>query len=156
LIPEFAYMRCSLPKHVKLKTWPWERGIYSAIWRDGDSTEQVKLKLKVQVELRVIGFNEGTGKNRGSLGSFQTASECGEVETNVNGRSTAMRKDVWNDLDSWRDAIICVDTNGLLTPKKAGGKHSLFLPIFVERRDDKRAADTLARIEDLIESAISA
>lgn len=127
-----------------------------AIWRDGDSTEQVKLKLKVQVELRVIGFNEGTGKNRGSLGSFQTASECGEVETNVNGRSTAMRKEVWSDLDSWRDAIICVDTNGLLAPKKSGGKHSLFLPIFVERRDDKRAADTLARIEDLIESAINA
>lgn len=127
-----------------------------AIWRDGDSTEQVKLKLKVEVELRIIGFNEGTGKNRGSLGSFQTASECGQVETNVNGRSDPMRRAVWADLDDWSDAIICVETNGLLAPKKAGAKHSLFLPIFVERRTDKRSADSLIRIEELIDSAIKA
>lgn len=29
LIPEFAYMRCSLPKHVDLDAWPWEDGVLS-------------------------------------------------------------------------------------------------------------------------------
>lgn len=127
-----------------------------AIWRDGDSTEQVKLKLKVEIEMRIVGFNEGTGKNRGSLGSFQTMSECGQVATNVNGRSDPMRRAVWSELEDWRDSIICVETNGLLAPKKAGDTHSLFLPVFVERRGDKRHADTLQRIEDIIEAATQA
>jgi DNA ligase-1 len=29
IIPEVAYMRCSLPHHVKLDEWSWEEGIYS-------------------------------------------------------------------------------------------------------------------------------
>ncbi len=35
LIPEFPYMRCSLPKAVKLNEWPWERGVYSQEKADG-------------------------------------------------------------------------------------------------------------------------
>lgn len=35
LIPEFPYMRCSLPKHVKLETWPWADGVISQEKADG-------------------------------------------------------------------------------------------------------------------------
>lgn len=35
LIPEFAYMRCSLPKDTKLKEWPWEQGVISQEKADG-------------------------------------------------------------------------------------------------------------------------
>lgn len=35
LIPEFAYMRCSLPKHVKLDKFDWARGVYSQVKADG-------------------------------------------------------------------------------------------------------------------------
>lgn len=35
LIPEFAYMRCSLPKDTKLKEWPWELGVLSQEKADG-------------------------------------------------------------------------------------------------------------------------
>lgn len=35
LIPEQPYMRCSLPKDVKLSGWPWEQGIYSQVKADG-------------------------------------------------------------------------------------------------------------------------
>lgn len=35
LIPEFAYMRCSLPKDVKFKEWAWEAGILSQEKADG-------------------------------------------------------------------------------------------------------------------------
>lgn len=35
LIPEFPYMRCSLPKHVKLETWPWAKGVFSQEKADG-------------------------------------------------------------------------------------------------------------------------
>lgn len=35
LIPEFPYMRCSLPKAVKLDTLSWEEGVYSQLKADG-------------------------------------------------------------------------------------------------------------------------
>ena len=35
LIPEFPYMRCSLPKHVKLEAWPWAKGVFSQEKADG-------------------------------------------------------------------------------------------------------------------------
>ena len=35
LIPEFPYMRCSLPKDVKLETWPWAEGVFSQEKADG-------------------------------------------------------------------------------------------------------------------------
>jgi DNA ligase-1 len=35
LVTQVPYMRCSLPKHTKLETWPWDKGIYSQIKADG-------------------------------------------------------------------------------------------------------------------------
>lgn len=35
LIPEFAYMRCSLPKDVKFDKWPWADGVFSQEKADG-------------------------------------------------------------------------------------------------------------------------
>lgn len=34
-IPEFSYMRCSLPKDAKLEEWPWATGVISQIKADG-------------------------------------------------------------------------------------------------------------------------
>lgn len=34
LIPEFPYMRCSLPKDVKLDKWDWKLGVYSQLKAD--------------------------------------------------------------------------------------------------------------------------
>jgi DNA ligase-1 len=34
-IPEFAYMRCSLPKDTNLAEWPWATGVFSQIKADG-------------------------------------------------------------------------------------------------------------------------
>ena len=42
----------------------------TAIWRDGTSKEQVKLKLELDCDLKVIGFEEGEGKFAGTLSSF--------------------------------------------------------------------------------------
>lgn len=35
LIPEFPYMRCSLPKHTDISNWDWAGGIYSQLKADG-------------------------------------------------------------------------------------------------------------------------
>ena len=123
------------------------------IWRDGDSKDQVKFKLKVAVELRVTGFNEGTGKNAGSLGSLQCESACGRLRVDVSGRGDDMRAQVWADKEDWMFAIVTVEFNMILEPAR-GEFYSLFLPIFVERRLDKDTADTLERIQAQFDAAV--
>ncbi|ABM97041.1 ATP-dependent DNA ligase [Methylibium petroleiphilum] len=125
-----------------------------AIWRDGDSKEQCKLKLEVVVELRVVGFNEGSGKNVGALGSFQCVSECGRLRVDVSGRGDKMRAEVWANREDWLDAIISVKANDIMEPESADGYFSLFLPIFQERRLDKKAADTFDRIREQFDEAV--
>lgn len=46
-IPEFPYMRCSLPKDVDLTTWPWEEGAISQEKADG---------MFANVDLEVSGY----------------------------------------------------------------------------------------------------
>lgn len=127
-----------------------------AIWRDGDSKEQCKLKLEVTVELRVVGFNEGTGKNVGALGSFRCESECGRLRVDVSGRGDQMRAEVWANRDDWLDAIISVKANDIMAPESADGYYSLFLPIFQDRRLDKKIADSLESIREQFEAAVKA
>lgn len=125
----------------------------AATWKDGTSKDQVKFKLEVPVELRVKGFNEGTGKFEGQLGSLRCESECGRLRVDVSGRGDAMRAEVWANKDSWLDAVVTVKSNGVILARDAE-HHSLFLPIFVERRTDKSAADTLEQINEQFTAAV--
>lgn len=128
----------------------------TAIWKDGTSPEQGKLKLEAPFELRVKGFNEGTGKYVGQLGSLICTSECGQLEVNISGRGDAMRAEVWANKDNWLESIITAKGNLIMEPSKEGDKHSIFLPIFLERRADKTQADTLGQIREQFEAAIAA
>lgn len=128
----------------------------TAIWKDGTSKEQIKLKLKVPVELRVKGFNPGSGKNEGKVGSLICHSECGELVTSVSCRGDKHRDDVTANPDNWLEAIVVVEGNAIMDPGESSDKHSLFLPIFVEKRTDKSEADDLGRIKVQFDNAIAA
>jgi DNA ligase-1 len=118
----------------------------SAIWTDGTSTEQIKLKGENDCELVVIGFKEGTGKFEGKVGSLTCTTECGELVVNVNLRSDAQRDSVD---DSWIGKIVQVLYCELIQDKK--GKYSLDLPRLSGEepiRWDKDSADTLEYLKD--------
>jgi DNA ligase-1 len=124
-------------------------------WKDGTSKEQVKMKLEVSVELRVVGFNEGRNKYVGMLGSLQCESECGKVKVNVAGFSDAQRQEIWDDQEGWLNGVITAKSNSIMPPENKE-HYSLFLPIFVEERLDKKKADTLEQIQAQFEAAVSA
>jgi DNA ligase-1 len=127
----------------------------TAEWKDGTSKDQVKLKLKFQVDLEVVDFNEGTGKYAGQLGSLVCRTSDGELEVNVSGRGDKMRAEVWANREDWRGAIITGEANAIM-PATRSEKHSLFLPIFIERRLDKKVADTLQRVQEQFDAAVAA
>lgn len=146
--------------HYKEKLAQGEEGTVlkhpDAIWKDGTSKDQVKLKLEVPVELRVVGFESGEigTKYEDSLGALVCESECLQLRVNVNGRTDAMRAEVWANKPDWLGAIVTVKSNEIMAPKKEGDLHSLFLPVFVERRLDKSKPDSLEEIKEQFAAAI--
>lgn len=128
-------------------------------WKDTSTGHKdiVKLKLKAPAEYRVKGFNMGNGKNAGKISSIIVATECEQMEFSVSCRGDAMIDDVTANFETkWRDSIITVEGNSIMEPEDPGEKHALFLPVFVERRDDRTAADTLQRVREQFIAAMEA
>jgi DNA ligase-1 len=115
----------------------------NAIWRDGTSKQQVKLKLEVDVDLEVVGFRAGEGKNAATFGSVLCRTACGQLEVAVSGFRDKVRKEIHESREKVLGSIMTVRANSIMVPQEDGALHSLFLPRFVELRIDKREADTL-------------
>ena len=52
LIPDHPYMRCSLPKDVKLNTWEWKEGVYAQLKADGSFQAATVVGGEVTMESR--------------------------------------------------------------------------------------------------------
>lgn len=109
----------------------------SSIWEDKRSTKQIKFKGWNECELRVVGWQEGTGKYVGMLGALQCCSEDGIIKVSVgSGFTDEDRKFITRDIIG---DIITVKYNSRIVD--VNGNESLFLPIFVEIREDKSVAN---------------
>lgn len=131
-----------------------------AIWKDGTSKEQVKLKLEVDVDLRVVQVLPGTPgtKNEGRAGSIQCETDCGKLQVNVAVKNEAMRDQIDQDWEAWPGRIMVVRANSIMTPSDSDEAHSLFLPRFVEAgaRTDKEVADDLETVKAIFRNAVEA
>lgn len=129
-----------------------------AIWKDGTSKEQVKLKLEFNVDLKVVGIAPGTPgtKTEGRAGALICESACGGLKVNVTVKNEAMRDDVDANPENWIDGIVPVTANDIMKPSESNELHSLFLPRLAEAaiRTDKTEADDLARILAQKEAAV--
>jgi hypothetical protein len=109
-------------------------------WEDKRVKHQVKMKAELEADLRVTGFLPGTGKYEGKIGSLLVESADGKVKSAV---GTGLDDEERSCAPSvFIGQIVAVKYNALIDDKKTGQK-SLFLPVFVEIREDKKVADTL-------------
>jgi ATP-dependent DNA ligase len=125
----------------------------AGVWRDSSSgtRDAVKVKLVFEAEYKVEGKYEGDGKAKGMLGGFNIATSDGLIKSNVgSGFSDKQRKEFWEaDTTDW---IITVEANDVIS-KSGSDTESLFLPIFSERRLDKKVADTRERVLAQLQAA---
>jgi DNA ligase-1 len=130
-------------------------------WRDTGSSgekDQVKLKLEFVVELRIkklLPASPGT-KHEATFGSLLCASECGGVEVGVSGMTDAMRFIISNDPRRFLESIVSVKANDIMYPEDGEDKHSLFLPIFMNLREEKSSADSLTEIIEQRQATLEA
>lgn len=120
----------------------------NGMWKDGTSKDCVKYKVEAELDMKVVGVVEGTGKYKGMLGALQLESECGLVKTDCGtGFSDKQRKVMLDNPPK----IVAIKANDLVDSKSKEG-YSLFLPVFLEERVDKSVADNIDRIREIFDS----
>jgi len=110
----------------------------NGVWEDKRAKHQIKFKGELECDLKIVAVEEGTGKYANMLGAIICESSDGIVKVNVgSGFNDDHRKNLWKE--NLIDKIVAVKYNSRI--KNKAGEESLFLPIFVEIRDDKDVAD---------------
>ena len=121
----------------------------SGVWEDKRAKHQIKFKGELECDLEILAVEEGTGKYAGRLGAVVCASrpEDGKrITVSVgSGFNDDHRTNLWDIRDSLIGKIVAVKYNMRIQNKQ--GEESLFLPIFVEVRDDKTIADSIGDIK---------
>lgn len=117
------------------------------IWNDTRVTDQIKFKSEKDCDLEIVELVEGTGKFVGMLGSILCKSSDGGVKVSVgSGFTEEERKDMWDNRHNLRGKIVTVLYNVRICDKNRA-EDSLFLPRFVELREDKNVANSSSEIE---------
>jgi hypothetical protein len=111
------------------------------IWEDKRVKHQVKMKAELEADLLVTGFTPGTGKYEGKIGSLEVQSADGKVKTSV-GTGLSDEERSLDFKKEFEGRIVAVKYNALISDKKTGAS-SMFLPLFVEIREDKDVADII-------------
>lgn len=105
-----------------------------------------KLKGILDCDLVVTGFTEGTGKREGFFGAMICESADGKLKVQVgSGFKDSELERVTANREAYIGRVAKVRYNGIITAKDSD-TYSLFLPRFVEFREDKNEADTLQKI----------
>lgn len=107
------------------------------IWEPKRSRALLKLKNEIECDLRITGYNYGTGKYEGLLGSLHCESEDAVIKVNVSGFDDTQRKTLTPENTVGK--IMTVRYNERISNKEGG--QSLFLPCMIEIREDKTVAD---------------
>lgn len=115
----------------------------TSIWENARSKFLIKMKAEETADLLCVGWNPGTGKYENHIGSLICESACGKLKVSIPGRGDEMRT---ADHKEYVGKIIEVQYNMRIT-KRNSDIHSLFLPKFVQVRDDKDVANTLEEIK---------
>jgi hypothetical protein len=116
----------------------------SAVWENKRAKHLIKFKGELECDLRVVDIQPGTGKYTGMLGALICESDDGVLKVDIgSGFKDFQRLDFTSD--SIVGKIVSVKYNARIKNKQ--GQESLFLPVFVEVREDKDTADSSKEIK---------
>lgn len=109
------------------------------------SKSWVKFKEVSDCDLEITGWYPGEGKREGYIGGFICTDSTKTLNVKIgSGFTDSDLKSLSSDPDSLIGKIAAVQYNVAITDKH--GNRSLFLPRFIEIRNDKDSADDLSKI----------
>lgn len=114
-------------------------------WENKRVKHQIKFKAELTADLRCVGWTEGTGKYAGMLGALNLKSGDDVITVDVGtGFTDEMRRTLTPENTIGK--IIEIKYNARIADKRTG-KESLFLPVFLNIREDKNHADSSLTIK---------
>ena len=127
---------------------------FNNTFKNGTSNTQLKIKLKVDAEMRITGFTEGTPgtKREGKIGAIQFANDEGTIKGQCSGFSDAELEEFSKNKDSLVGKIISVEFNDI-TKAENNEYYALSHPRFIEIRNDKSETDDLKKVIQLRDMA---
>ena len=127
---------------------------FNNTFKNGTSNTQLKIKLKVDAEMRITGFTEGTPgtKREGKIGAIQFANDEGTIKGQCSGFSDAELEEFSKNKDSLIGKIISVEFNDI-TKAENNEYYALSHPRFIEIRNDKNETDNLKKVIQLRDMA---
>lgn len=126
----------------------------SSLWKHGTANDIVKLKIKFSADYVITGAYEGEGKYKGMLGGISFATSDNLLQCNVGtGFNDKQRKELWEQRESLAGKVVEIEANDIVEDKQRKDIKSLFLPVFVEIRNDKNEADSMKRVEEQLQAA---
>jgi len=122
-------------------------------WKDGKPNWQVKMKLEISIDLRIIGFEYGTPgtKNENVISTIRMESSDGLLKTNPSGMKEDMMKMVTENQEDLMGTIAEIRCCGL--SQNSLGEWSTLHPSVVALRDDKDTCDSLQSAQEIEEMA---
>jgi ATP-dependent DNA ligase len=109
-------------------------------WEDKRVKHQIKFKGELECDLLCVDWQEGTGKNKGRLGALVLESSDGKIKVNVGSGFTDEQRDKYTKQNTL-GKVVAVKYNARIRDKNTN-EESLFLPVFLELREDKYVADS--------------
>ncbi len=112
-------------------------------WKNGKPTSQVKFKLEINLDLKIIGFQYGEKgtKNEHVISTLILESSCGKLKTNPSGMNEKMMADVTARQNELLGTVVEIRCCGLSQDSK--GNWSTAHPSVEELRTDKKTLDSL-------------
>lgn len=114
-------------------------------FRDHTSNEQLKLKLEMDIEVRCLGFTEGTKgtKRERTFGALVYSNDEGTIQGQCSGFTDAQLLDISNNRDDYIGQVLTVQFNDL-SKSRDKDYYALMHPRFITFRNDKNSTNTLA------------
>lgn len=119
---------------------------YDMVMKDGTSLEQLKMKLEIVLDMKMVGTKDGKKgtKREGKVGSIKFANDAGSIKGYASGFNDAMLDEITNNIDKYMGKVFSLTCNDITKGAK-NDFHALSHPRFDEWRNDKDTTDTLQR-----------
>jgi hypothetical protein len=128
----------------------------NGVFRDGSSKHQLKMKLEMDLEVRVTGFKEGKigTKRAETFGAINFETDDGMIKGSTSGFSDELLEQINSDRDSYVGKIMTVSCNDI-TKGRDSDHYALSHPRFKEFRNDRDDTDTLERAMEIKQMSMS-
>ena len=101
------------------------------------SSDLLKVKKMLDIDLEVVGYEEGSGNFSGMLGAFLVRYKEGNIVKVGSGFSKELRQEIWKNPDAYIGKVISVQYFEETVNQQGG--ISLRFPVYLDFRSDKQA-----------------